>query len=142
MLVTYSVLFLVNCCLFFDEFCSPLWYTSCSIFLLKSKKAEPAPLRLCLSLFLFILPLFFYFSLINDLTAKNCHIHFRGLDLIRVDLIDILLENYEVRIFSHFDGSVLVFCIGSVSCVFCKKLHRFVYGYFFGMGSSLPVADR
>ena len=38
MLVTYSVLFLVNCCLFFDEFCSPLWYTSCSIFLLKSSR--------------------------------------------------------------------------------------------------------
>ena len=42
-----------NVTAFFDEFCSPLWYTSCSIFLLKSKKAEPAPLKLCLSLFSF-----------------------------------------------------------------------------------------
>mgnify|MGYP006898725702 FL=1 len=41
--------------------------------------------------FLFILPSFFYFSLINDLTAKNCHIHFRGLDLIRINLINIFL---------------------------------------------------
>ena len=63
------------------------------------KKQSPLHSDSASHFFLFILPLLFYFSLINDLTAKNCHIHFRGLDLIRVDLIDILLENYEVRIF-------------------------------------------
>ena len=42
-----------NVTAFFDEFCSPLWYTSCSIFLLKSKKSRACSTQ--------TLPLTFFF---------------------------------------------------------------------------------
>ena len=77
------------------------------------KKAEPAPLRLCLSLFSFYTAVILLLFSHKRSHRQELSYPLRGLDLIRINLINIFLQNYEVCIFFHFDGSVLFFCIGA-----------------------------
>ena len=58
----------------------------------------------------------------DDFAAKNCHIHLHRLDLIGINGINIFLKNYKIRAFFPVSiVSVLLLCIGSVSCAFFVK---------------------